>query len=116
PFSEIAVRLEEAFGADPLRRFGSFEETPVAAASLAQVDRATTRDGRALAVKVLYPDIERRVRIDLGVLRSLLPVVRLLLPVSRVERVLEQLSAMLARETDYVHERQNIERMRNIFA
>ncbi len=67
-------------------------------------------------MKVLYPDIERLVRIDLGVLRSLLPVVKLLLPVSRVERVLEQLSAMLSRETDYVHERQNIERMRQIFA
>jgi predicted unusual protein kinase regulating ubiquinone biosynthesis (AarF/ABC1/UbiB family) len=43
-------------------------------------------------------------------------VVRLLLPVSRVERVLDQLAAMLARETDYVHERQNIERVRTIFA
>lgn len=116
PFSEIAGRLEEAFGADALSRFRSFDETPVAAASLAQVHRATALDGRQLAVKVLYPDIERLVRIDLGVLRSLLPVVRLLLPVSRVERVLEQLSAMLARETDYAHERQNIERMSRIFA
>ena len=116
PFSEIAGRLQEAFGPNALARFGSFEEQPVAAASLAQVHRATTRDGRALAVKVLYPDIERLVRIDLGVLRSLLPVVRLLLPVSRVERVLDQLAAMLSRETDYAHERQNIERLRVIFA
>jgi ubiquinone biosynthesis protein len=116
PFDEIAGRLAEAFGPEALSRFGSFERTPVAAASLAQVHRATTRDGRALAVKVLYPDIERLVRIDLGVLRSLLPVVRLLLPVSRVERALDQLSAMLSRETDYVHERGNIERVRAIFA
>ena len=116
PFVEIEGRLREAFGADALACFGSFEQAPVAAASLAQVHRATTRDGRALAVKVLYPDIERLIRIDLGVLRSLLPVAKLLLPVSRVERVLEQLAAMLARETDYAHERQNIERLRHIFA
>lgn len=116
PFSEIAGRLAEAFGPAALSRFGSFEQRPVAAASLAQVHRATTLDGRALAVKVLYPDIERLVRIDLGVLRSLLPVVKLLLPVSRVERVLDQLAAMLSRETDYAHERQNIERLRAIFA
>lgn len=116
PFEEIYGRLEEAFGVGALTRFGSFEREAVAAASLAQVHRATTRDGRPLAVKVLYPEIERLIRIDLGVLRSLLPVVRLLLPVSRVERVLEQLTAMLARETDYVHERQNIERVRRIFA
>jgi len=115
PFSEITGRLEEAFGADALARFKSFDETPVAAASLAQVHRATALDGRQLAVKVLYPDIERLVRIDLGVLRSLLPVVRILLPVSRVERVLEQLAAMLARETDYAHERENMERLRLIF-
>ena len=116
PFAEIRGRLIEAFGHDALSRFGSFEETPVAAASLAQVHRARTRDGRELAVKVLYPDIERLIRIDLGVLRSLLPVVKLLLPVSRVERVLEQLAAMLSRETDYVHERQNMEQLRAIFA
>lgn len=116
PFDEIHGRLVEAFGEQALARFGSFEETPVAAASLAQVHRATTTDGRALAVKVLYPDIERLIRIDLGVLRSLLPVVKLLLPVSRVERVLEQLAAMLSRETDYVHERENIEKLRSIFA
>lgn len=115
PFNEVLGRLKEAFGEDALSRFGSFEREPVAAASLAQVHRATTLDGRALAVKVLYPDIERLVRIDLGVLRSLLPVIRLLLPVSRVERVLEQLAAMLSRETDYVHERGNIERLRAIF-
>jgi ubiquinone biosynthesis protein len=115
PFTEVLGRLEEAFGSDPLSKFGSFEQEPVAAASLAQVHRATTLDGRALAVKVLYPDIERLIRIDLGVLRSLLPVVKLLLPVSRVERVLEQLAAMLARETDYVHERENMARVRGMF-
>lgn len=116
PFAEIRSRLVEAFGEDALSHFGSFDQTPVAAASLAQVHRATTRDGRELAVKVLYPDIERLVRIDLGVLRSLLPVAKLLLPVSRVERVLDQLAAMLSRETDYLHERQNMEKMRAIFA
>jgi ubiquinone biosynthesis protein len=116
PFSEIRGRLVEAFGEDALSRFGSFETEPVAAASLAQVHRATTLDGRKLAVKVLYPDIERLIRIDLGVLRSLLPVVKLLLPVSRVERVLEQLAAMLSRETDYAHERENMARIRRVFA
>lgn len=116
PFAEIRGRLVEAFGEDALSHFGSFEEEPVAAASLAQVHRATTRDGRELAVKVLYPGIERLIRIDLGVLRSLLPVVKLLLPVSRVERVLEQLAAMLSRETDYAHERENMARIRSVFA
>jgi ubiquinone biosynthesis protein len=115
PFSEIEARLREAFGLDALQRFGSFEREPIAAASLAQVHRATTRDGRALAVKVLYPGIEQLIHRDLLVLRSLLPVVRRLFPISRVERNLDQLQAMLERETDYRHERANIELMRDIF-
>jgi ubiquinone biosynthesis protein len=116
PFDEIEGRLEEAFGDQPLARFGSFEREPIAAASLSQVHRATSPDGTPLAVKVLYPDIERLIQSDLGVLRSILPVIKMLAPIGHVERVLDQLSAMLARETDYAHERQNIERLRVIFA
>jgi ubiquinone biosynthesis protein len=116
PFSEIEGRLREAFGSDPLARFGSFEREALAAASLAQVHRATTRDGRAIAVKILYPGIERLIRRDLAVLRSLLPVIKWLVKVGRVERVFHELGAMLARETDYQHERANMERIRSIFA
>jgi predicted unusual protein kinase regulating ubiquinone biosynthesis (AarF/ABC1/UbiB family) len=116
PFSEIEGRLREAFGSEPLAGFGSFEREPIAAASLAQVHRATARDGRPIAVKVLYPNIERLIAADLAVLRSVMPVIRLLVPIGRVERMLDQLQAMLARETDYAHERENMERIRRIFA
>jgi ubiquinone biosynthesis protein len=116
PFSEIEGRLREAFGDDPLSRFGSFEQQPLAAASLAQVHRATTLDGRSIAVKVLYPGIDSLIRRDLGVLRSLLPVIKWLIKVGRVERVFDELSAMLARETDYQHERANMARIRAIFS
>ena len=116
PFSEIEGRLREAFGPEPLARFGSFDRQALAAASLAQVHRATTRDGREIAVKVLYPGIERLIVLDLAVLRSLLPVIKLLVKVGRVERVFHELGAMLARETDYQHERANMDRIRKIFA
>ncbi|HEY8945042.1 MAG TPA: AarF/UbiB family protein [Polyangiaceae bacterium] len=116
PFPEIEGRLREALGNDPLSQFGNFDPEPIAAASLAQVHRATTADGRDVAVKVLYPGIERLIRRDLAVLRSLLPIVKLLLPVSRVERNLDQLQAMLERETNYANERANIRAMHAIFA
>lgn len=116
PFSEIETRLREAFGDEALSVFGSFGRDPIAAASLAQVHRATTRDGQAVAVKVLYPGIATLIRRDMRVLRWILPVLRWILPVSRVERSLDQLEAMLARETDYAHERRNMARLRAIFA
>jgi predicted unusual protein kinase regulating ubiquinone biosynthesis (AarF/ABC1/UbiB family) len=115
PFSEIEGRLREAFGDDALARFGSFDREALAAASLAQVHRATTLDGRPIAVKVLYPGIEKLIRRDLAVLRSLLPVIKWVIKVGRVERIFDQLSAMLARETDYEHERANMARIRGVF-
>jgi predicted unusual protein kinase regulating ubiquinone biosynthesis (AarF/ABC1/UbiB family) len=112
PFHEIEGRLREALGVNALERFASLERDAIAAASLAQVHRGTTLDGRRVAVKVLYPGIETLIRRDLAVLRFILPIAQRLLPIARLERVLDQLSAMLARETDYAQERRNIERIR----
>lgn len=116
PFSEIFERLTEALGEDTLAQFAEFEREPIAAASLAQVHRAVTRGGQRVAVKVLYPHIETLIRRDLAVLRAVLPVARRLVPMSKIERILDQLSAMIVRETDYAQERRNIERIRAIFA
>lgn len=116
PFSEIEGRLREALGDDALSRFESFEREPLAAASLAQVHRAVTRDGAPVAVKVLYPGIETLIRRDLAVLRSIMPVLGRVFPIARFNRVLDQLETMLAHETDYQNERRNMERVRTLLA
>jgi predicted unusual protein kinase regulating ubiquinone biosynthesis (AarF/ABC1/UbiB family) len=92
----------------------SFDVTPIAAASLAQVHQARTASGQLVAVKVLYPGIEQIVANDLALLRRLLPVARLFILVVRFERVLDQLGAMLGRELDYQHEQHNMDRIRSI--
>ena len=116
PLAEVRGRLEEAFGPGALEHFDSFSPTPIAAASLAQVHKATLPDGREVAVKVLYPGIERLIQRDLFVLGLFQPIVSRVFPIVRFDRVLSQLGAMLRRETDYVNERSNIERVRAIFA
>ena len=116
PFDEVVGRLEQAFGARALSRYASFSPTPIAAASLAQVHKATLADGREVAVKVLYPGIERLIHKDLLVLALFLPIIQRVFPIVRFDRVLAQLGGMLRRETDYENERRNMERLGAIFA
>ena len=59
-FPLIRERIEQSFGKPIDALFASFEEEPIGAASIAQVHRAVTSDGRHVAVKVLRPHIRER--------------------------------------------------------
>ncbi|HEY1142710.1 MAG TPA: AarF/UbiB family protein, partial [Sphingomicrobium sp.] len=58
PFADIRKVIEASFEAPLEQLYQSFEEQPIGAASIAQVHRAVTTDGRVVAVKVLRPGIE----------------------------------------------------------
>ena len=68
PFSADIARsvIEEELGAPLNKHFSTFEDEVIAAASIAQVHRAVTADGKPVAVKVVRPDIEKRFKRDLG--------------------------------------------------
>ncbi len=65
------ARIEASLGRPVGELFGSFEETPLAAASIAQVHAATLRDGREVVVKVLRPGMREAIDRDLEVLHAL---------------------------------------------
>nr|WP_295666008.1 2-polyprenylphenol 6-hydroxylase [Sphingomonas sp.] len=58
PYETIHAAMTRAFGRDPSALFQSIDPVPVGAASIAQVHRAITTDGRTVAVKVLRPGVE----------------------------------------------------------
>lgn len=65
PFQQVRTAIEEEFGKPLEALYRSFEEQPVAAASIAQVHFAVDDAGREVAVKVLRPGIERAFARDL---------------------------------------------------
>jgi predicted unusual protein kinase regulating ubiquinone biosynthesis (AarF/ABC1/UbiB family) len=115
-FRAIARSIQRSLGKTPLEAFATFNPKPLAAASLGQVHEATTREGDRVAVKVLYPNVATIIKVDLRVLGWALKVYQRFVPLQQLERVHEQLSDMLARETDYDNEARCIDRMTKNFA
>jgi ubiquinone biosynthesis protein len=115
PYRTMARAFESALGKSPKDAFVSFEEKPIAAASLGQVHEARNAAGDRLAVKILYPNVAEIIRVDLRVLGWALRVYRAFVPIAQIERVHEQLADMLSRETDLVNEAVCLERMRGNF-
>lgn len=111
PFAEIEALITRELGAPPDSLFDDFEREPVAAASLAQVHRARTKSGDAVAVKVQYPGIDRVVETDL---RNLSVLVRIL---ARIERnfdfrvLMEEVRRYIPRELDFELEGRSAERI-----
>jgi ubiquinone biosynthesis protein len=101
PLVEIAPQVERDLGAPLGELFATFDELPIAAASLAQVHGATLHDGRRVAVKVLVPGIEEKVDADLGALRVLASVLRDAFPQVDLPTIAEELARSVREELDY---------------
>ena len=70
--SLAASVIREELGADPERVFATWDDLPVASASIGQVHRATDRRGRQLAVKVQFPGVSDAIEEDLDARRAAL--------------------------------------------
>jgi ubiquinone biosynthesis protein len=121
PFpSALAVaEIEAALGKPVAQLFASFDESPVASASVAQVHLARLHDGREVAVKVLRPRVEQAIAKDLALLETAAVLVerwwaegRRLKP----RQVVAEFARHLEEELDLMREAGNASQLRRNFA
>ena len=100
----------------PLRaHFATFDETPIAAASIGQVYRARLYDGRAVAVKAQYPGVAQAVRADLQNLGMILRLLRTIAPGLDVRATGDEIRARITEELDYELEAQNQRQLARLY-
>jgi predicted unusual protein kinase regulating ubiquinone biosynthesis (AarF/ABC1/UbiB family) len=108
PALAASVIVDE-LGDSPERVFARWDPWPFAAASIGQVHRAITHDGRAVAVKVQYPGIARSITSDLRNVALLRRVVSAAFPGMDTQSFIEELGERLREEVDYLREAQSQE-------
>jgi len=107
----VRATIEAELGAPLTELFASFSETPIAAATIAQVHEATLHDGRRVAVKVQRPDLEEMISTDIAALTYLVALGESLFPRLRgldLPVLVSEFADSLNRETDFSNEARSI--------
>ncbi len=118
PFSEIEEVIRAELGLTVERAFTSFDEVPIAAASIGQVHRATLPTGENVVVKVQRPNAPRQIESDLVLMRSAARFVRervRALDFIDAEALVDEFGRSIREELDYLHEARNAETFRRHF-
>ena len=99
--------IEQELGGPPDQVFAEWDEVPIAAASIGQVHRAITHDGRAVAVKVQYPGVDDAIASDMANAELLFQVVGLMFKGRDPRPLVEELTERFTEELDYGREAAN---------
>ncbi len=112
----VKRRMAAELGPDWASKFQSFDLDACAAASLGQVHRAVALDGRPLAVKLQYPEMQSAIESDLGQLNSLFALYRRMDASIDPTAIGVEIGARLREELDYSREAKAMQLYRNAFA
>ena len=107
PADEVHRVLDAQLGTKWRERFESFDDKPVASASIGQVHKAVWADGRVVAVKIQYPGADEALRADLKTMKRMVSVFKQLSPGADVQGVVDELIERTEMELDYRLEADN---------
>lgn len=116
PFETLAPIVERDLGGPLEAVFASIDREALAAASLAQVHRATLRDGSEVVLKIQYPEIRRIIPLDLGMLRRVVALVQLLQDRLDLRSVVNEVTSFIELELDFEREVRSTERLAGLLA
>src|SRR5688572_7250174 len=118
PWEDVAATLDRAYGRPHAELFRSFDQKPIASASVAQVHFAVLPDGREVAVKVLRPGIARVIAKDVALLYAIASIVGLTRDGKRLRarEVVAEFEKIIGDELDLVREAANASQLRRNFA
>jgi predicted unusual protein kinase regulating ubiquinone biosynthesis (AarF/ABC1/UbiB family) len=116
PAAQLHRVLGREYGKGWERRFVEFSDEPVAAASIGQVHRARTRDGREIALKIQYPGVARSIASDVDNVAALLRVANVLPLGIDVGGIAREAKRQLQQEADYIAEARFLERYAKLVA
>ncbi|MCB0419735.1 MAG: AarF/ABC1/UbiB kinase family protein [Bdellovibrionales bacterium] len=119
PFEQIEIVLSNHFGRSLDSVFASFNPSPLAAASIAQVYSAELKNGEKVVVKVQRPGIEDVIEEDLGIIYFLAELVEKYVPEASTIKpvsIVDEFFRSMDYETNFVIEANNIRRFRENFA
>lgn len=111
----VRRRMRGELGQDWQEQFQEFDLTPSFAASLGQVHRATTQDGRAVACKLQYPEMQSVIEGDLAQLKFFLKIFGTWSKALDTEEIFEEIKEKLLEELDYERELHNLSVYKKIF-
>jgi len=110
PVTQVRRLLGREYGKGWESRFESLDFEPVASASIGQVHRARTPDGRDLALKIQYPGVAKSIDSDVDNLAMFLNMARILPRELDVEDIVTEAKRQLRREADYLAEADSLDR------
>lgn len=118
PYSEVKATIQKELNKSVGQKFSSFDEQPLAAASIGQVHKAKMPDGKNVVVKIQRPGIQRTIKVDLEIMMHLAGLMELHLEgwdIQRPTRIVEEFARTLEKELDYTLEAAHMERFARQF-